>query len=89
MDDVKSGLRYAFQTSNALTLALPATGHSGMEAVMDNFLEQEDAVLVASNGIWGQRAADMANRKGERALLAEEDKRSILKTVGLKERIHF
>ena len=63
MDDVKSGIRYAFQTENALTLALSATGHAGMEAVMANLLEDGDVILVAENGIWGQRAGDMATRR--------------------------
>ena len=63
MDDVKTGIQYAFQTNNALTLALSATGHAGMEAVMANLLEEGDVVLVAENGIWGQRAEDMAKRQ--------------------------
>ena len=67
MDDVKVGLRYAFQTSYRLTLALPATGHAAIEAVMVNLLEKGDVVLIAKNGIWGDRAADMATRNGERA----------------------
>ena len=62
MDDVKAGIQYAFQTNNALTLALSATGHAGMEAVMANLLEDGDVVLIAENGIWGQRAGDMASR---------------------------
>merc|ERR1711997_159799 len=63
MDDVKAGIQYAFQTNNALTLALSATGHAGMEAVMANLLEDGDTILIAENGIWGQRAEDMAKRK--------------------------
>ena len=35
-----------------------------MEAVMTNILERGEVVLIAENGIWGQRAADMANRQG-------------------------
>ena len=62
MDEVKAGIQYAFQTKNALTLALSATGHAGMEAVMANLLEEGDTVLIAENGIWGQRAEDMAKR---------------------------
>ncbi len=65
MDEVKLGLQYAFQTQNRLTLALSATGHAAMECVMANLVEDGDRVLVASNGIWGQRAADMAKRQGE------------------------
>ena len=62
MDEVKAGIQYAFQTKNALTLALSATGHAGMEAVMANLLEEGDTILIAENGIWGQRAEDMAKR---------------------------
>jgi len=64
MDEVKEGLKYAFQTKNALTLALSATGHAGMEAVMANMVEGGDRVLIANNGIWGDRAAEMARRHG-------------------------
>ena len=64
MDDCKEGIRYAFQTNNDLTLALSSTGHSAMEAVMTNMLEDGDVVLIAENGIWGQRAGDMATRQG-------------------------
>eukprot|EP00095_Tigriopus_kingsejongensis_P007307 maker-scaffold431_size173393-snap-gene-0.25 protein:Tk07307 transcript:maker-scaffold431_size173393-snap-gene-0.25-mRNA-1 annotation:"serine-pyruvate mitochondrial" len=64
MDDIKSGIQYVFQTSNPLTLALSATGHAAMEAVMVNMLEKGDIVLIAHNGIWGERAGDMATRCG-------------------------
>ena len=64
MDDTKAGIQYAFQTNNSLTLALSSTGHSAMEAVMTNVLQEGDIVLIAENGIWGQRAGDMASRQG-------------------------
>jgi hypothetical protein len=65
MDDVKAGIQYAFQTSNPLTFAVSATGHAAMECVMTNMVEDGDIVLVAENGIWGQRAAEMARRNSE------------------------
>lgn len=65
MDDVKAGIQYAFQTRNPLTVALSATGHAAMEATMVNMLEHGEVVLIASNGIWGERASDMARRHGE------------------------
>ncbi|CAH2005509.1 unnamed protein product [Acanthoscelides obtectus] len=64
MDDIKEGLRYAFQTKNVLTLAISGTGHSGMEAVLSNLLEPGENVLIAITGTWGDRAADMARRYG-------------------------
>ncbi|KAL6266880.1 hypothetical protein P5V15_003708 [Pogonomyrmex californicus] len=64
MDDIKAGLRYAFQTRNRLTLALSTSGHGGMESCLDNLLEPGETVLIAKCGIWGERAADMASRIG-------------------------
>ncbi|XP_069720706.1 alanine--glyoxylate aminotransferase isoform X1 [Phaenicophaeus curvirostris] len=64
MDEIKAGIQYAFQTHNRLTLALSGTGHCAMEAALLNLLERGDSALVAVNGIWGQRAADIARRLG-------------------------
>lgn len=65
MDEIKEGLRYVFQTTNDLTLAISASGHAGMEAIISNLLEPGDQALIAINGIWGIRAADMAKRYGK------------------------
>lgn len=62
MDDVKAGLRYAFQTDNSLTFAVSGTGHAGMECAVLNLLEPGETLLVVQNGVWGQRAADLATR---------------------------
>lgn len=64
MDDVKEGIQYVFQTKNALTLAISGTGHAGMEAAFVNLIEPGTVVLVAVNGIWGERASDLATRMG-------------------------
>ncbi|NXN65761.1 SPYA protein, partial [Himantopus himantopus] len=64
MDEIKAGIQYAFQTQNQLTLAISGTGHCAMEAALLNLLEHGDTTLVAVNGIWGQRAADIARRLG-------------------------
>ncbi|XP_071422834.1 alanine--glyoxylate aminotransferase isoform X2 [Pithys albifrons albifrons] len=64
MDEIKAGIQYAFQTQNQLTLAISGTGHCAMEAALLNLLEPGDTILVAINGIWGQRAADIARRLG-------------------------
>lgn len=66
MDEIKAGIQYAFQTQNRLTLAISGTGHCAMEAALVNLLEHGDTTLVAINGIWGQRAADIARRLGIR-----------------------
>nr|XP_014124315.2 serine--pyruvate aminotransferase [Zonotrichia albicollis] len=64
MDEIKAGIQYAFQTRNRLSLALSGSGHCAMEAALLNLLERGDTVLVAINGIWGQRAAEIARRLG-------------------------
>ncbi|NXQ68150.1 SPYA protein, partial [Quiscalus mexicanus] len=64
MDEIKAGIQYAFQTRNRLSLAVSGSGHCAMEAALFNLLEPGDTVLVAINGIWGQRAADIAGRLG-------------------------
>ena len=69
MDECKAGIRYVFQTNNKVTLSLSSTGHSAMECAMTNLLELGDVILIASNGIWGERAGDMAKRQGKLLLL--------------------
>lgn len=66
MDEIKAGLQYAFQTKNRLTLAISASGHGGMEASLGNLLERGESVLIIKSGVWGERAADMADRLGLR-----------------------
>lgn len=64
MDDVKEGIKYAFQTTNTLTFAVSGSGHAGMECALVNLLEKDEKLLVVENGIWGNRAADLADRLG-------------------------
>lgn len=64
MDDIKLGIQYAFQTKNTLTLAVSGSGHCAMETAIFNVVEKGDVVLVALKGIWGERAADIAQRIG-------------------------
>lgn len=65
MNDIKSGIQYMFQTQNKMTLAVSGTGHSAMECAIFNAVEPGESVLVAVNGIWGERAAEMAERIGK------------------------
>ncbi|CAG5089737.1 Similar to AGXT: Serine--pyruvate aminotransferase [Cotesia congregata] len=71
MDDIKAGLQYAFQTNNRLTLAISATGHSGMEASLANLLEPTDTILIIKAGLWGERAQEMAKRIGAHVEILE------------------
>ncbi len=60
MSEVQELLRYAWQTSNRLTLPMSGTGSAAMEATLANVVEPEDTVLVAIKGYFGHRLADMA-----------------------------
>ncbi|HFC09417.1 MAG TPA: alanine--glyoxylate aminotransferase family protein [Chloroflexi bacterium] len=64
MNDVQALLRYVFQTENRVTIPVSGTGSAGMEASLCNFIEPGDAVLIAINGYFGMRLADMASRYG-------------------------
>ncbi|XP_072294985.1 alanine--glyoxylate and serine--pyruvate aminotransferase a [Eucyclogobius newberryi] len=64
MSDIKSGIQYMFQTQNKVTFAVSGTGHTAMECAIFNAVEPGESVLSAVNGIWGERAADMAERIG-------------------------
>ena len=55
MDDIKVGIQYLFQTQNTMTIALSATGHGAMECLITNACEPGETLLVACNGIWGDR----------------------------------
>ena len=64
MNDVQALLRDVFQTENQLTIPVSGTGSAAMEASLCNFIEPGDAVLIAINGYFGIRLADMASRYG-------------------------
>lgn len=62
MSDIKDGLRYIFQTENAATFVISATGHAGMEAAICNILQEGDTFVSTVAGIWGERAAEMGRK---------------------------
>lgn len=64
MDRIQELLRYTFETSNALTLAVPGTGMAAMETAVANLVEPGDPVLVCVNGFFSQRIAEIARRCG-------------------------
>ncbi|KAK3531429.1 hypothetical protein QTP70_020516, partial [Hemibagrus guttatus] len=64
MNDIKEGIRYAFQTSNLMTLAMSGSGHTAMECAVFNVVEPGESVLVSVNGVWGERVAEIAERMG-------------------------
>lgn len=59
-------LRQVFGTRNALALAVPGTGFSGMEAALSNLLEPGDTLLVGVAGYFGAKMAEIGTRCGAR-----------------------
>jgi alanine-glyoxylate transaminase / serine-glyoxylate transaminase / serine-pyruvate transaminase len=62
MEETAPLLRQVFQTSNRATLALPATGGSGMEASLINLLEPGDTVVIGNGGFFAHRMVDIVQR---------------------------
>ena len=61
-------LRLVFGTRNALTLAVPGTGFSGMEAALCNLLEPGDRLLVGAAGYFGAKMAEVGARCGAQVM---------------------
>jgi alanine-glyoxylate transaminase/serine-glyoxylate transaminase/serine-pyruvate transaminase len=64
LDETCEGLRRVFRTSNARTLPVSGTGSAGMEAAFVNTVADGDVVVVAVNGLFGERMCDVAARCG-------------------------
>lgn len=71
MEDTKRLLRFAFRTSNELTLPISGTGSAGMETCLVNLLEPGDTAVVCINGVFGTRMADIVERCGARVQRVE------------------
>lgn len=64
MEQIKSMLRMAFQTQNALTFPVSAPGSAGMEMCFVNLVEPGDKVIVCRNGVFGGRMLENVKRTG-------------------------
>ncbi|WP_297292759.1 alanine--glyoxylate aminotransferase family protein [Oceanicoccus sp.] len=73
MDEIKSLLHYAFQTSNELTLPVSAPGSAGMEACFVNLVSPGDTVIVCQNGVFGGRMKENVERCGGTAVMVEDE----------------
>lgn len=71
MDELKQLLQYAFQTKNAVTLAVSAPGSAGMETCFVNLLQPGDTVVVCRNGVFGERMRQNVERCGATAVLVD------------------
>lgn len=64
MSECQDMLRQVFQTKNALTFPVSATGTAGMETCLVNLLEPGDKAVVATMGYFGDRMVEIAGRTG-------------------------
>lgn len=64
MNEVQELLRYTFRTDNEWTIPVSGTGSAAMEAAIGNLVEPGDRMLAPSNGYFGGRMAEMAERAG-------------------------
>lgn len=71
MEEIKTGLRDAFQTQNTMTFALSAPGSAGMECCFVNLLEPGDQVIVCINGVFGKRMTENVERCGAEAVVVD------------------
>jgi alanine-glyoxylate transaminase/serine-glyoxylate transaminase/serine-pyruvate transaminase len=71
MEEIKAGLQRLFNAPDHACVPLPAPGTAGMEAALMNLLEPGDLAVVAVNGAFGGRMADMADRAGARVVTVD------------------
>lgn len=64
MDDIKTLLKYTFQTKNEVTFAVSGPGSVGMETCLVNLVEPASKVLVCINGVFGGRMKIISERCG-------------------------
>ena len=72
MDEIKSMLKYAFQTDNELTMAVSAPGSAGMETCFANLVEPGDKVVVCINGVFGNRMKENVERFGGECVVVSD-----------------
>jgi alanine-glyoxylate transaminase/serine-glyoxylate transaminase/serine-pyruvate transaminase len=73
MEEVKTGLAAVFRAPDHACIPLPGPGTAGMEAAMLNLLEPGDVAVVAVNGLFGGRMAEMAARAGAEVVRVEHE----------------
>ncbi len=73
MDELKDMLRYVFQTGNAMTFPVSGPGSLGMETCVNNIVEPGDKVIIAINGVFGTRMAEVTRRAGAEVIVTEDD----------------
>lgn len=73
MEEIKSLMRYAFQTRNALTFPVSGPGSAGMEMCFVNLVSHGDKVIVCRNGVFGGRMVENVERAGGIAVIIDDE----------------
>ncbi|GAA5026262.1 alanine--glyoxylate aminotransferase family protein [Terrabacter aeriphilus] len=73
MDETCDLLRHVWGTDNRRTLPISATGSAGMEAAFVNTVSPGDVVVVAVNGLFGERMVDVAGRHGAEVVRVDHE----------------
>ncbi|MEX0638493.1 MAG: aminotransferase class V-fold PLP-dependent enzyme [Burkholderiales bacterium] len=72
MEELKSLLRYVYQTKNPLTFPLSGPGSVGMEFCFVNLVAPGDKVVVCQNGVFGGRMLENVLRCGGTPIVVED-----------------
>ena len=73
MEELKSLLRYVYQTDNPLTFPVSGPGSVGMEYCFVNLVAPGDKVIVCRNGVFGGRMLENVERCGGTAVVVDDD----------------
>ncbi len=87
MDGLRDMLRLLMNTKNSLAIPISGTGSAGMEACFVNLVEPGDRILVLTNGVFGMRMQDVANRLGARVEALEFPWGSPVRTEAVKKKL--
>jgi alanine-glyoxylate transaminase / serine-glyoxylate transaminase / serine-pyruvate transaminase len=72
MEELKSLLRYVYQTKNPLTFPISGPGSVGMEFCFVNMVTPGDKVIVCRNGVFGGRMIENVERCGATPIVVED-----------------
>ena len=73
MEELKSLLRYTYQTKNALTFPISGPGSVGMEFCFVNMVAPGEKVIVCRNGVFGGRMIENVERAGGIPIVVENN----------------
>ena len=73
LDDTCARLRTVFCADHPATLPVSGTGSAGMEAAFVNLVGPGDTVVIAVNGLFGERMCDVAGRCGAEVVRVDEE----------------